>query len=686
MTQVLIVDDKEENLYYLQALLTGHGYDVASARHGAEALTKARQSPPDVIVSDLLMPVMDGYTLLRHWKTDSSLKKIPFIVYTATYTEAEDEQLALNLGADAFILKPAEPDEFLVRLKEVQASAAAGLPILPKIPAADEKSLLKVYSQTLIRKLEEKTLQLEESNKALQQDIAQRKRTEISLRESEERFRQLAENIREVFWMYDPARTQMLYISPAYEKIWGRTCASLYESPRSWMDVIHPADRERIFHAFTANNPGGDYDETYRIERPDGSVRWIHDRAFPMRDNTGHIYRIVGTAMDITEQRQLEQQFRQSQKMEAIGQLAGGVAHDFNNILAAIIMQAELAGLPEALPADSREFLSDIKASAERAAKLTRQLLTFGSRQLIQPRDTDINESVTSVAKMLERTVGEDVLMELVLHPCPLLTHADPGMLDQVILNLVVNSRDAMPKGGRLLIQTTEKQVGPDNTTKPPRPSGRQICLRVSDTGIGIPPSELHRIFEPFFTTKEPGKGTGLGLSTVFGIVKQHGGSITVESEVGKGTTFEILLPPAEGISQPPERALEKPKPRGGTETILLVEDEADVRTLTRILLKRTGYQVLEAATAAEALRIWREHKDAIQLLLTDIVLPEGISGRELATRLRTEKPSLPIILTSGYSHEVARQGLSLQKGEIFLQKPARPKELLETVRNSLDT
>jgi len=301
MTRVLIVDDKPENLYYLRALLEANAFEVDEARHGAEALAKARLHRPDVVVSDLLMPVMDGYTLLRHWKADARLAAIPFIVHTATYTEAEDERLAIGMGADAFILKPAEPDDFLARLRAVQANEAASHPSLPRQSSGEEGELLEVYSQTLIRKLEEKTLQLEESNRRLQLDIEARLVAQATLRESELWFRQLAENINEVFWITESTDERLLYVSPAYERIWGRPVESLHASPRSWLEVVHPEDRSRVESAL-GRQLHGEYDEVYRIVRPSGEVRWIHDRGFPVHDDHGVTYRVVGTAEDITAQ------------------------------------------------------------------------------------------------------------------------------------------------------------------------------------------------------------------------------------------------------------------------------------------------------------------------------------------------------------------------------------------------
>ncbi len=306
---------------------------------------------------------------------------------------------------------------------------------------------------------------------AIAVEITERKRTEEKLRESELKFRQLAEHIRKVFWITDAARGQMLYVSPAYEKIWGRTCESLYQSPQSWLDAVHPEDRERVLQAAMIKQERGDYDEIYRIIHRDGSVRWIHDRAFPVRNAAGKLERTVGTAEDVTERKQLEEQFRQTQKQEAIGQLAGGVAHDFNNILTSILMQTELGEMEENLSAEMREGLLQIRLDAERAASLTRQLLLFSRRQVMQSRDLDLNEVVTNLAKMLQRIIGEDVRLQLNLHPAPLLTHADAGMLDQVLMNLAVNARDAMPGGGRLNIETAVAVV---DETLAQKSSGRR--------------------------------------------------------------------------------------------------------------------------------------------------------------------------------------------------------------------
>jgi two-component system, cell cycle sensor histidine kinase and response regulator CckA len=510
-----------------------------------------------------------------------------------------------------------------------------------------------------------------------------RRHAEANLHESEERFRQLAENMDDVFWMTDVDKREMLYVSPAYEKIWGRSCASLRAAPVTWLEAIHAEDRERVRQALTQQVLGR-YEQTFRVVRPDGSVRWVHDRAFPVRGADGVVQRIVGTVEDITERRQIEEHLRQSQKMEGIGQLAGGVAHDFNNILAAMLMQTELTEMIEGLPEVAREKLRQLRSFAERAANLTRQLLLFSRRQVMQPHDLDLNETVVGTTRMLQRIIGEDVQLQLNLHAGELRTHADPGMLDQVLMNLLLNARDAMPAGGTLTVETSERSfTAADAARTPDVTAGRYLCLRVADTGCGIAPEHQLRIFEPFFTTKEPGKGTGLGLATVFGIVKQHGGAISVQSALGRGTSFEILLPAVErGLAAP--RAAAGVLPRG-TETVLLVEDEPIVCQAITTTLERAGYRVLQAGNGPEALRLWEENRQQIRLLLTDIVMPQGISGRELAARLRTSDAALRVIFMSGYSPDMAGRELNLQPGQDFIQKPYSSQQLLEAVRKSLD-
>ncbi len=532
-------------------------------------------------------------------------------------------------------------------------------------------------------------------------DITQRKQAESARLASETRFKELAENINEVFWMTDPTGHEMLYVSPVFERIWGRTCESLYAAPQSWQDAIHPEDRSRVLQtwlaaaqsenrepvppAASARKP--DYEEEYRIVRPDKSVRWINDRGFIIRNQTGQMQRIVGVARDITETRKMEEQFRQSQKMDSIGQLAGGVAHDFNNILAVIQMQSDLLKGSGGLSAEQSGFAEEISITVQRAAALTRQLLLFSRREVFHPRDVDLNESVTNTTKMLKRILGENVQMQIKLSSQPMFINADAGMMDQILLNLAVNARDAMPNGGQLVIETSGVEFDDFAVSQSPQARlGSFVRLSISDSGCGIPPEILPKIFEPFFTTKDVGKGTGLGLATVFGIVQQHQGWINVYSEVNHGTTFRVYLPRlakngGKKSAQPATTAMSS-----GSETILLVEDDPSLRASVRIALSKLGYRILEAPTGVKALEVWKQASGEIGLLLTDLVMPEGMTGKDLAQRILQENPQLKVIYMSGYSAEVVGKDFPLKEGVNFLTKPFPAAKLAQAIRICLDS
>jgi two-component system, cell cycle sensor histidine kinase and response regulator CckA len=686
MNRVLIVDDKESTIHYLHALLTGHHYTVSSARNGAEALVQAQQSPPDIVISDLLMPVMDGYTLLRHWKADAKLHHAPFIVYTATYIEPEDEQLALQLGADAFITKPAEPDVLLAQLRALhnKATPAASVPV--KTPIGKEKELLRVYNQTLVRKLEERTLQLSESNRVLEQDIAKRKLLETSLRESERLFRELTETINEVFWIAEPTMGRMLYVSPACERIWGRSRQSFYNVPQSWLETVHPDDRERVRQALRTKLTTGDYDEEYRIVHTSGAVRWIKDRGFPVYNPEGKLERVLGVARDVTDQRKLEEQFRQAQKMEAIGQLASGIAHDFNNILGVILIQAGMIMVEKDLSDPVRNMAVEIEKATQRAEVLTSQLLLFSRKQTMQAHDIDLNDVVTTGATMLRIMLGKEIHLQIILSPAPAMVHADTGMIDQVLLNLTLNARDAMPEGGKLVIEISIvnfDKVGAANMYRA-RP-GSFARVRVTDNGSGIPSEILPQIFEPFFTTKDVGRGTGLGLATVFGIVQQHQGWIGVSSEVDQGTTFQCFFPSLTSSSEAKFTAALPESTRGGKEAIMVVEDDSFLSASVQNALSRLGYRVFQAPSGVAALEVWKLHGNEIRLLLTDLMLPGGMTGKALAEQLVQNDPKLKVMYASGYNGITAGKGMHLEEGVNFIAKPFEVWKLARTVRKCLD-
>ena len=389
---------------------------------------------------------------------------------------------------------------------------------------------------------------------------------------------------------------------------------------------------------------------------------------------------------DNTERLNLEAQLRQAQKMEGIGQLAAGVAHDFNNILTIIQGHAGRLRHVEGLPQRIGESVEQVSVAADRAANLTRQLLTFCRKQAMLPEVMDMNDTVTHVSTMLDRLLGDDIALDVKTAADVPLINADSGMMELSIINLACNARDAMPKGGSLMITTSSVSVTAAYVQQRPKAKvGRHLCLTVTDTGCGMKPETLRRIFEPFFTTKDVGKGTGLGLATVYGIVDQHYGWIEVTSEVGKGTTFKIFLPEADKDSVKAVHNARQVEIPNGKETILLVEDESELRELARTVLEDYDYKVLEAGSGVQALKVWEQHKDEIHMLLTDMVMPEGMTGRDLAERLQAEKPDIKVLYSSGYSPDVVGGYFKLPENSFFLAKPYHPPKLAQAVRECLD-
>lgn len=398
----------------------------------------------------------------------------------------------------------------------------------------------------------------------------------------------------------------------------------------------------------------------------------------------GKLMRNWGIQRDVTERMHLEEQLRNAQQMEAIGRLAGGVAHDFNNILSIIMGHGELLLRTVQLDEHARSGLDQIQRAAERAASLTQQLLAFSRKQVLQPRVLDLNEAVADVQKMLARVIGEDIILVASLHPSLLLVKADPGQVEQVLMNLAINARDAMPRGGKLTMFTSNLNVSAEESREYDLAPGRYAMLEVTDTGHGMDAATLSHIFEPFFTTKPMGKGTGLGLSTVYGIVKQSGGSLQVESEPGQGTVFRIYLPAEDGVMHRRHERIADEKIAGGAETILIAEDEPDLRELTRIFLQDYGYTVITAPSAEEAIEMAENLGDPIHLLLTDVIMP-GMSGRQLAERILHKRPNTKIVYMTGYTDDMVMQHDVLEPGVQLLQKPFTRSDLAMKVRETLD-
>ena len=645
---ILIVDDESQNRTLLELMLAPEGFEILHAASGEEALAIVAATPPDLVLMDIMMPGMDGYQVTTRLKADPATKGIPVVMVTAL-EDRQSRMVGLNAGAEDFLSKPVDRAELCVRVRNL-------LRLKAYADYHDKYSLL------------------------LEEEVGSRT---SELVESETRFRQVAETIREVFFLVDPTLTQVFYVSPAYAEIFGQSCASFYADPQSWSALLHPQDRERTLADIMPGGTMVPFDVEYRIVRPDGAERSIRARGFPVHGPDGNVYRFAGIAEDITERRTLEAQVRQTNKMDAIGRLSSGVAHDFNNLLTVILGFTEFVAGDKTLGEKHVTDLGEVVKAARRAAGLTKQLLAFGRQQVMHTANLDINVLIADMTGMLRRLIGEHLDIELALSPSLSMALGDRGHLEQVVMNLVVNARDAMPGGGRITIETKdvslENSIFHDEVVVP----GRYVMLAVSDTGTGMNKETQRRLFEPFFTTKEVGKGTGLGLSTTYGIVKQSKGHIWVYSEPGHGTTFKVYLPQA--ITDPSQAYADMAvePARSGSETVLLVEDETGVRRLSKRILDNAGYRVLEAANGDEAEIVFERNADAIDLVVTDVVMP-GCGGPELLSRLHARAPDLRVLYMSGYtSHSsVIRAGIDPY---LLVQKPFTAAQLVQQVREVLD-
>jgi len=511
------------------------------------------------------------------------------------------------------------------------------------------------------------------------QDITERKHAEEEVRHWKERYEMLTKASGQIIFDLDYVKGRVAYGGDS-ERVIGYPPESLGDKMEDWISRIHPEDRGHFERELDRQAVSREIAEIeYRLRRSDGTYITVKDIGYPMLDERGEIARIVGSVTDISAERALEVQLRRSQKMEAFGKLAGGVAHDFNNLLTVITGYNEvlLSDTPAGDP--RREYIEQVARAANRASTLTSQLLAFSRQQKMQPRVVNLNEVLRDTSKMLGRLIGEDIVMELKEDEGLGNVKADVGQMEQVLMNLAVNARDAMPGGGTITMSTRNVTV-PDESAPTHLPAGEYIALEVADTGMGMSPEVQARIFEPFFTTKAPGQGTGLGLATCYGIVKQSGGEIAVQSKLGSGTMFQIFLPRVYEDRKSYDVPLGPGKLPTGTQTVLIVEDELPVRVIMRSILQRLKYTVLEAADGAEAMRILlTPGGEPVDLLITDMVMP-AMGGKELASRTRANFPDIRIIFMSGYPSAPDE----LLPGTRYLQKPFSPKTLAETVRDVL--
>jgi two-component system, cell cycle sensor histidine kinase and response regulator CckA len=636
--RVLVVEDRNDDAMLLLHELERGGYVVTHTRvETVDALKNALAGGEwQLVVSDFSLPSMTAHDVL---KTVNAMRpELPCIVVSGTISE-EAAVDVLRAGARDFVVK-----ERMARL----------------IPAIGRE---------------------------LQESVERRRRheAEATLQETRERMQFALEAVGIGTWEVD-FRTGRANWSDVLEQLHGLAPGTFGGTVEAVAATIHPEDREQVMQRIgQAKADQQNYRAEYRTTWPDGSTHWIASIGRTVGEREAGTLRAVGVGMDITAQKRLEEQFRQAQKMESIGSLAGGIAHDFNNLLTVIGGCCELVALR--VPPDTAvtEPLEEIRSATQSATALTRQLLTFSRQQIVMPQLLDLTATIKGFGKILRRLVEENVQIEFRLSPDPGLVRADPGQVEQVLLNLVANARDAMPVGGTVTIETRRTTLEPDQALLPPKlTSGDYVELSVADNGSGMSAEVRARLFEPFFTTKPVGRGTGLGLATVYGIVRQTGGHIVVHSVLGVGTTFRIYLPiaaPAADVAPPSAAAA--PNVATGHETILVVEDNAALRRLNERVLQRYGYKVLAASNGVEAQQICSEYPGVIHVVLADVIMP-GESGPKVAEWIVERRPDTRIIYTSGYVGEAIAGTKVIEGTNTFLQKPFTPTQLVDAIQQVL--
>jgi PAS domain S-box-containing protein len=642
--RILHLEDEPDFSDLVRTLLEKEGFKVKLQRveNLADFEAALRAEEFDAILADYMLPTCNGLDALQ--SALATCPDTPFLLVSGTIGEQAAIQ-SLKSGATDYVLK-LWPERMAPAVRRA-------------VQEAEERR--------------------------------QRQQVETELVRREKYFRTLTENALDILTVLNRDGLY-LYNSPSLKRVLGYEPGELV-GREAW-GFIHPDDLEVTRTAFeqAIKYPDRPARVEFRFRHENGSWRYLEAVGQSHLEDPA-IGGVVINSRDVSDRKQAESelrasenQLRQAQKMEAIGQLAGGVAHDFNNILTVIHGHASLLLAKAHLAGDNARSAQQITQAAERAAALTRQLLAFGRHQIMQPRPLDLNEIVVTMTKMVSRVLGEDIALELKYLPRPAVILGDAGMIEQVLLNLVVNAREAMPKGGSLRLSIECLKLAAANVGHQPEArAGEFICLAVSDTGCGIPPENLRHIFEPFFTTKELGRGTGLGLATAYGIVKQHSGWIEVDSQPRRGSTFRVLLPRFWQTPQGVEELTESKPLRGGHETILVVEDEAPLRELVCNLLTSYGYRVVPAESGTQALERWKEAGSKIDLLLTDLVMPDQMSGRELAEQLWKDRPGLKVIFTSGYGSDIVGKEAIAQGRLNYLQKPYPPIQLANAVRDCLD-
>jgi two-component system cell cycle sensor histidine kinase/response regulator CckA len=655
--RVLVVEDSAMQAKMLRFILEEAGYATDVAPDGQAALNRVAGQAYDLVVSDIRMPGMDGYELCRRIKTELGKRQLPVMLLTSL-GDPMDIVRGLEAGADNYVTKPYEPAHLLARIANMLENRRlrSGVRSRRGVNVTFLGSTLTINSDKeqildlLISTFEDAVIQNRQLRRREEELEVARAALARYADTLEERLRRVLESVPDVVFSVSPTLTAFHYLSPASVRVLGFSGSQANADPGCWQRAIHAEDRPRVEQLYAlAVTAGRGGTVEYRLSHPDGTTRWIEETVVPISDGGGGATRLDGIARDITERKRLEEQLRLSQKMEAIGTLAGGVAHDFNNLLAAIQGSADLMLLDLGPQSRGYEEITDIVRVVERAAALTRQLLAFGRKQLLEPRILDLSAQITETAKMLRRLIGADVDLRLDLTQEPATVMADPGQIEQLAMNLCVNARDAMPDGGELTVQTERVWLDEAFAVVHPWASpGEYVRLTITDTGVGMDAATQQRIFEPFFTTKEAGEGTGLGLAVVYGIVKQHGGLIHVYSEPGQGTAFRVYLPFRTEAAEPAAVPIPQRLARG-TGTILLAEDDDSLRVTATKLLEHLGYRVIPVANGQEAVDLLTRLGREIDAAILDVVMP-GLAGPAVFEQVRHKHPTLRFLFTTGYS------------------------------------
>lgn len=681
--KILIVDDNKENRILLETLLKGSGFETATAENGEVALQKLRANPVDLIISDILMPVMDGFQLCRKVKTDEVLRHIPFIIFTATYTGPQDEAFAMKIGADRFIQKPCEPSVFLKDLDDVMAAAGRRESSSTPKPV-EEEEILRLYNERLVRKLEQKMLRAE-------REVRKRQAAEESLKESEEKLRRITASAQDAIIMMDD-QGNVSFWNEAAERIFGYSNQEIMgKNLHGILVPLRFSNRyQKGFSDFEETGKGPYLDKVTELagKKKDGTE-------FPIELSLSGVEirgkrHAIGIVRDITnrkkieaEQKEIEKKIQQTQQMEAIGTLAGGIAHDFNNILSSIIGFTELSLDVVEKGSVLEDNLQEVYTAGKRAKDLVNQILTFARQSDEAARPIQVGMIVKEVLKFIRSSIPTTITIQENIESESLIM-GNETHVHQILMNLCTNAAQAMEIDGGVLgvglKNVTIGRVSPtsDFDLKP----GDYIELTVSDTGAGIPPDVVESIFLPYFTTKSPGEGTGIGLALVHGIVESYDGKIAVTSEVGKGTVFTIHLPIAEKRSAC--HKYESGDLPSGTEQILFVDDEIPIAKIGGQLLERLGYTVTTRTSSVEALELFRSKPNEFDLVITDMTMP-NMTGDKLAIEVLNIRPDIPIILYTGYSKKTSDKAAREIGIKAFAYKPIVMVDLAKMVRKVLD-